>query len=60
MCGNGCRLNKVAKNPVMVRAGQKAWATRRANVEAKATRLTKIAKKVWVTRRANTKCLVNA
>jgi len=43
------------KNPVMVEAGYKAWATRRANEKKKKADYSRRAKKSWVTRRKNAK-----
>ncbi len=40
------------KNPVMVAAGKKAWATRRANLDGKNPIMVAAGKKAWVTRRA--------
>ena len=42
-----------AKNPVMVKAGQKAAATRKANKEALEKKLSDAGKKAWETRRFN-------
>tara|TARA_Y100000310_G_scaffold111606_1_gene109982 strand:- start:622 stop:768 length:147 start_codon:yes stop_codon:yes gene_type:complete len=41
------------KNPVMVKAGQKAWETRRANARKEAEKWRKAGLKAWATRRRN-------